>query len=116
MRYEIIDKLKSKAGESITEVLVSLLISSLGMLILANMIAISAKLISDSRTKYENYLNSENKLVEQPIVSPGHGGDVTIVVKNSSNQLISSDFHDNPISVEYYSSEFGGKAVISYKG
>ena len=48
-------KLKNRAGETLSEVLIALLIAALALTILANMISASSKMILDSRRRLENY-------------------------------------------------------------
>ena len=48
-------KLKNKSGETIAEVLVALLVSSLGLVILASMINASTNIIAKSRSLMEEY-------------------------------------------------------------
>lgn len=53
-----LEKVKSSVGETISEVLIALLISSVGLIMLAGMISASGNVISRSRTVLENYYSN----------------------------------------------------------
>lgn len=102
-------KLKSKSGESITEVLVALLVSSLGLMILAGMISSSFRLISGSRNAVERYVDAQNELVERD----DGGAEGTLRVSSDDfNRLTDDDETD--INVYYYKNDVAGRPVISY--
>lgn len=65
-------KLKSRAGETISEVLIALLISSLGLVMLAAMITASARTIGKSRETLEAYYSESAK----------NEGSITITLKD----------------------------------
>lgn len=54
--------IKNSRGESIAEVLIALLISSLGILMLAGMITSSSKMIQNSQDTMKKYYIENNKL------------------------------------------------------
>ena len=56
-------KLKSRGGESLTEVLVSLLISAVALTMLASMISASTGMVKQSREKLDDYYTNNNGLV-----------------------------------------------------
>ena len=58
-------KLKNTSGETISEVLVALLISALALMLLAGMINATANMVSTSETFLNNYLAGANKLADQ---------------------------------------------------
>ena len=55
-------KLSGNQGDSIAEVLIALLISSLALVMLASMITSSSKMIISSKTKMEEYYSSSGAL------------------------------------------------------
>ena len=57
-----IKKLKAQAGESIAEVLIALLISSLALVMLASMISSTQSMVSRSKTKMSAYYQANNVL------------------------------------------------------
>ena len=115
MTERIKKKLKSKSGETIAEVLVALLISSLGLVLLASMISSSYNLITKSRSMIEDYVNSENRLVEQE--QTVDTGNVTVKMKDGSGTDSEIKLNDekDEITVSYYTAEIAGKKVISYR-
>ena len=54
MHKRIIKKVKSRAGETIAEVLVALLISSVALVMLAGMIASTTSMVTQSKSKMED--------------------------------------------------------------
>ncbi len=56
-------KLKSRGGESLTEVLVSVLISAVALTMLASMISASTGMVKQSREKLDDYYTNNNGLV-----------------------------------------------------
>lgn len=104
------------------EVLVGVLISSMGLVMLAAMITSSYHIVLESRNVIENYVNSENVLVEQVIEhsdenDPVKVGEGTVMVKSDfdSSLRLTDDDLGGGISVSYYTTEFAGKTVISYR-
>ena len=112
-------KLKSQRGESIGEVLAALLISALGLVLLAAMITSATRMIDRSKTALESYTNQENLLATKT----GDSGTVTVeVIVNgkliSSRKLTEEEHLDDTtpyFQVEYFkAAPLGGKSVISY--
>ena len=64
-------KLKNRAGETISEVLIALLISSLGLVMLASLITASSRTIGRSREALEAYYSESSK----------NEGSITITLK-----------------------------------
>ena len=58
-------KIKERTGDSIAEVLVALLISALGLVMLASSINVSSNLVTKSRASMESYYSYENMLEEK---------------------------------------------------
>ena len=98
-------KLLDRRGDSIGEVLVSLLISAVALVMLASMIAASTSLIMSSREKPEAYYQENNNLtrfVDGASVSTGK------LVYTAG-----SDTVEIP-SVHYRSNALGGKTIVAY--
>lgn len=55
-------RLKNRGGETITEVLVALLISALALTMLAAMIAAATRMVDQSRKSLDDYYKAENNL------------------------------------------------------
>lgn len=72
-RKTVRNKLKSQRGETLAEVLIAVLVSSLGLTLLASMIAYSGDIIERSKKYYKAYVDRENALVTE---SAGDEGEV----------------------------------------
>ena len=118
MKKRIIQKLSKKAGESIAETLVALLISSLALLMLAGAIQSSAKIITQSKKKMEDYY-AANKTVEMRTES-GKGSIYVALEQVDAKETImlttdsaSGDRSYRPLNY-YVNRTLGEKPVISY--
>ena len=106
----LIKKLNSRAGESLAETLVALLISALALVMLAAAITSAGNVVTKSRKKLDDFYSANEHIVtrtddETIEVVPGHN--VTITGGGSSLQ---------PYSVTIYKNdEFGKYPVVSYK-
>jgi hypothetical protein len=80
LRAKLADKLKNTAGESLSEVLIALLIAALAMTMLASAISSTSKILTKSKTSLESYYAENDKVAEQKAVS-GTGGTKTTKVK-----------------------------------
>ena len=119
------NKLHSKAGESISEVLIALLISALGLAMLAVMITSSGKILATSQKNFRTYADAENELSTQAEViscdAVVSGAGITYVYEDVAGAAGRIALTDNAsandgINVRYYVFEpMTGKYVISYK-
>ena len=104
-------RIKDRRGETIAEVLVALLVSSLGIVTLAAMINSSASLVRKSRDGMAAYAEGENAVVKQSAASGS--GTVTIIGEgNAAIRLTGGD--GTEITVQYYENGSNG-SVRSYK-
>lgn len=107
------EKLKSKSGESISEVLVALLISALAIVLLASMIAASTNMVMKSKSKMKDYANAENSIVERS--GDGESGSVQIVDSNN-NPVVLTDGAGTGIEVAYFTNDESVRHTVrSYK-
>ena len=107
-------RLRSRAGESIAEVLVSLLISSLALVMLAGMISAAARMVTRSREAFtgaNGYVVMENKLASHT----GTGEDMSMTLKTGENTRKFTDDDPDNLTVPCYSATIGGKTVIAYQ-
>lgn len=104
--HRIKARLRSRAGESIAEVLVSLLISSLALVMLAGMISATARMVKRSEGYIETYVEGVNVVAEKG--SSSAGGTVTLT---AGTQRAFTDDGKIDISVKYYTHG----DVVSYK-
>ena len=92
-------KLKSRAGETISEVLIALLISSLGLVMLAAMITASARTITKSREVLETYYSD----------STPESSKLTLSLKENDSAAESIQY-----SATYVERELSGKDIDYY--
>ena len=103
---------RSRRGETITEVLVALLISALGLVLLAGMIGVATRLITDSRTNTNAFIAAENALVAQS----GSSKAGTIEFKLGGSTVILAEGAGAEIPVSFFTNGGeGGKTILSYK-
>ena len=107
-------KLARQTGESITEVLVAVLISSLALVILAGMIRSSGSMVSRSQETMDRYIQQENNLATRTGASVAG----TVTVKNSAGAAVKlTDSAQTQLPVRYFTNaELGGDPVVSYEG
>ena len=105
-------RLKSRAGETITEVLIATLVSALGMALLAGMITASLSIMNRSRETALEYFESENAL-ETRSDDSGHEGTVTLTGASGGVKLTDDDAAAD-VPVSYVSRQIGKTTAISY--
>lgn len=93
-------KLRSKAGETIAEVLIALLISSLALVMLASMISATQSMIDKSKIKLEKYYQKNEELetflgtaTEDSVKITDTAAGITIAVP--VNEYLNSEFGDS---------------------
>ena len=130
LKNRIRDRLRNQDGDSIAEVLIALLISSLALVMLASMITSSTKIITGSKTKMNDYYAACNSVTTYTVPTVEEGKSPNVV--SDSTKKVSITFPDaagkidglKPAEdgsgfsypVDYYKNMvFPGKAVISFK-
>ena len=110
-------KLGSRAGESIAETLVALLISAVAILMLASMITTSSDLIHRSTKAFDDYYAANNVLTDRAADAKTGTTSVSLQSSGSAVALVGNTTDDASISVDYYSnaSAPSSKPVIAYK-
>ena len=107
----VIGKMEGQGGESIGEVLVALLISSIGLTLLAMMVSSSSRMVERSKSTVHDYVLQSNVLEDQS----GDGTSGVLSFSCDSTTKIADD-STAPIDIEYYTNEvIGSQKVISYK-
>lgn len=108
------NKLRSNAGESISETLVALLISALAIVMLAGAIAASSRIVTSSRNKLNTYYNGNEVLVRLNM-----GSETDIAVNSGSNHHIKITAGTENIesrNIDYFENHaFEKNKVIAYK-
>ncbi|MBO4277268.1 MAG: hypothetical protein J5925_02575 [Clostridia bacterium] len=110
-----VSRLKSKAGESIVEVLVALLIASLGMVLLAGMINAASQLITKSKNSMDDFVSAENAAAARSGAADAEG---SAELHNSSGDAVKFSDENTGVAVEvayYGGSGTGDGRVYSYK-
>lgn len=105
-------KLKSDAGESLAEVLISLLIAALAMTMLASAISSTVKVVNRSREATSAYYEEAEDLID---LSESTG---TMTVSISSISGYGSDLNGSTLTVKYgiiEDASFGDISVIAYQ-
>ena len=105
-------KLKSRAGDSLAEVLIALLISALAIVMLANMIVVSTTMVNRSKDYFDTYYKANN------VLSAHGGGDATgtVSLKNGENSVyLVGNTSDTAITYHVNTSAPDGTPVISYE-
>lgn len=85
MRDRIKAKLRGRAGETIAETLLAVLLASLALVMLAGAISSAGKLVTTSKTRIAAYYEGDSSMVSA-------GGDtISLTVLGETNQLFSSN-------------------------
>jgi len=109
MKTKIVNKLGSRSGESISETLVALLISALALVMLAGVIASSARIVTKSRDSMKTYYNNCNQMV---LMSAGAGSSGSTGKVAISGTGIVTDISGN---VSYIQAQIDDKDVYYYR-
>ena len=110
VKKSVFRKLKSRKGETISETLVALLISSLALTMLAGAITASANLVEKSRTKMDSYYAASEQ-GNGVIKMSGAGTEGTVTITAVSGGLDAQTY-----TIVYYGNEeFTRYPVYSYK-
>lgn len=105
----ILTKLRTQAGETISETLVALLVAALALTMLAGAITASAHIITMSRNTLSGYY-SANEEANGVVKLSGSG------TSGKTVKLDSDDLTTQSISIEYYQNTvFEKTPVIAYK-
>ena len=111
MHKRILRKVKSRAGETIAEVLVALLISSVALVMLASMIASTTNMVTQSKSKMEAYYAANEELEKQ--ISAGN---VSFSIRISDEDSSASEPSVN-VTIEglpRFKNDVLGKTVYAY--
>lgn len=115
MKKRLAEKIKSNLGESIAEVLVALLISSLALVMLATMIGASSRMTIRSRGMLESYYADNDALEKRAELSSLTG---TLSIRNGASDVYLKCGQSalDPIELVYYKNNNSGDTqVVSYK-
>ncbi len=102
----IIEKLRNNNGESMAELLIALLIGSLAMIMLADMVMVSSKILVSNKENYKDYIEHLNVLSERNTSSPTEIGEV--IIRNGE-----VDVEDNDVAMFVYTKR--DTVIVSYR-
>ena len=108
---KMMQKLRSRAGESISEVLIAMLVSALGLAMLAGVISTSVRIINNSKTTMKTFIQNENALEQRE--SSEYDGLLTVSVDGAPIKLTGESA--DKITVSYTNRSIGRKTVVSYR-
>ena len=109
MKYTI-QKLRSRAGMTIGETLVSLLVVALALTMLAGAMSSVSKVIERGRTGVNTYYDE----VEEMVSMTGSGSGKTVQFQDMSTELTTKlEVEDQNVSS--YSAKLGNTTVVMYK-
>ena len=112
--YRIVRKLGNSKGESIAELLISILVSVLGITLLAIMIQTSSKLILSSTVKIQEYTVEENKIVNKK-GDPVDDDEDAIIIDNENKVYKLYKGSGNGIKVNLYEMTLGTKKIVAFE-
>ena len=124
MKKRMLDKLRSRRGDSLAEVLVAMLISAVALVMLASMIASSGRMIRRSRESMEEYDAANNVLASMPDTVPAAINTVTkasnvelnVKVKNADSEtVVRLRSAGGDLVTVYENAGYAGKTVVAYK-
>ena len=115
MAEKLKKRLRSQAGETIAEVLVALLISVVGLVLLASMIISSTGLVAKTKAAYDRFVEAENVLAAKPESVPEDMEDVVAAETTTVASSMKLVDNTNIFTVTSYSASLGGKTVTSYR-
>ena len=92
MKRKIIARLRGRAGESIGETLVALLIGSLALLMLAGAVSSAGRVVNTSKTAMEDYYAAESTMSAGPSMNVTVTGLGTYTVNSYQNEKAAAAF------------------------
>jgi hypothetical protein len=111
--HRIVKKLGNNSGESIAELLISILVSVLGITLLAIMIQTSSRLILSSTAKIKDYAVKENRIVKKED-TPDEECNVNLLDGDSS-RLYNLYKDCKPLKADVFEMPFGKKKIIAFE-
>jgi type II secretory pathway component PulJ len=108
-----LNKLRSRRGESLVEILISLVVSSLGILMLAGVIATSTRIIKNNSLLMDQYYRRNNVLETR--ADDAVSGDGVTVESGAAIKITPEGKASVHYTVKYYVHEQNGEYIVSYK-
>ena len=107
-KIKLMQRLRSQAGESITEVLVAVLIAALSLTMLALMISSTVSMVNTGKTKMNEYYTGSEVLEIQPAA----GSSVTVTIKSPDDA--DSKVTETVSDVKLYENDVLSNTVYAY--
>lgn len=112
MKNSILKKLKGRAGESLAETLIAVLVIAVASMLLASMITATTSIVKRSQSSMEKYYNQSSKL-ETLSDTNLKTASISITVSDMSD---SNTYWTGSIPVQYeQNDELGRHTVIAYR-
>lgn len=110
MRNVFLKKLRSRAGETLTETLVALLIASLALVMLASMISSTTRIVTQSKTRLKTYYTNNNQ------VAAHSGGSTSVTMTLAPDSTESAGLESKGYScTAWQNSALKNTPVVSYR-
>ena len=108
MRTDIANKITSQKGETLTETLIALLISSIAMVMLAGAITATSHVVDTGQEKMKSYYDANNAMIE----NSGTSDSGAFTLKDTTGAS-SRDIKTYNVTA-YKNTEFSGHTVTLY--
>ncbi|MBQ7692603.1 MAG: hypothetical protein IJT29_03230 [Oscillospiraceae bacterium] len=113
---EILAKLRGRAGESISETLVALLVAALALVMLAGAVSSGSNVINRSRQKLRTYYDINEKITKRISTADTHYATGSAPLSIKSSEPMDDSLKKQSIIVQYYKNdEFADAPVVAYK-
>ena len=109
----MIRKLKNNKGESIAEILLAILVSVMGITLLAIMIQTSSKLILSSSERIKAYSEDERKIVSR--ANSDDVADANLWVDEETPKPVAIYKGCGQLKAKIYEIEFGNLKIITFE-
>lgn len=113
MKHRIARRLKSRAGESIAETLIGLLIASLALVMLAGAIATATRLVLTSKDKMDRYYEADGNMATRTGGTEGPSIEITqtggSVTQTVPVEIYTNNVFANPVYAYTVTTGEGGE-------
>lgn len=112
-------KLQSRAGETIAETLVALLIAALALVMLAMALTASSSMITTTRNKLDAYYDKADELAQMDSLADNPAemsSSPTVTIRDTEAQITFVTENSGTMTVTaYQNDEFSKNVVVAYK-
>ena len=115
VKNRLIRKIKSRAGESLAEVLIAVLIIAVSAMLLAGMISSTLSIVTRSEAAYEEYYQENEKLETFSSSTPSTVTTSTVIIEITGSDDSEGGYKIAPIDVNCAKNErISSHTVVSY--